>query len=154
MGIRYIGESASRNLARHFKDIRALEEATPEQLTEVEDVGEQMAGSVVRYFGKEENRRLVERLLASGVRGTLREAEGASDKLAGQIFVITGTLSLPREHFKAEILKAGGKVSDSVSSKTTYVLAGENAGSKLQKAQKLNVPVLSEEAFMKLMSED
>ncbi len=154
LGIRYIGESASRNLARHFKDIRALEEATPEQLTEVEDVGEQMAGSVVRYFGKEENRRLVERLLASGVRGTLREAEGASDKLAGQIFVITGTLSLPREHFKAEILKAGGKVSDSVSSKTTYVLAGENAGSKLQKAQKLNVPVLSEEAFVKLMSED
>ena len=68
--------------------------------------------------------------------------------------MITGTLSLPREHFKAEILKAGGKVSDSVSSKTTYVLAGENAGSKLQKAQKLNVPVLSEEAFMKLMSED
>ena len=84
----------------------------------------------------------------------VREAEGASDKLAGQIFVITGTLSLPREHFKAEILKAGGKVSDSVSSKTTYVLAGENAGSKLQKAQKLNVPVLSEEAFMKLISED
>ena len=154
LGIRYIGETASRNLARHFKDIRLIAEATVEQLMEVEDVGEQMANSVARYFGKPANREMLERFLRSGVRAEMREEEGSSDRLAGQTFVITGTLSLPREHFKALILRAGGKVSDSVSSKTTYLLAGENAGSKLQKAQKLNVPVLSEEAFRKLIIEE
>ena len=154
LGIRYIGETASRNLARHFKDIRLIENATLEQLMEVEDIGEQMANSVVRYFEKPANRDLIERFLQSGIRAEMKEAEGASVKLAGQTFVITGTLSLPREHFKGLILQAGGKVSDSVSSKTTYLLAGENAGSKLQKAQKLNVPILSESAFNELIKEE
>lgn len=152
LGIRYIGETASRNLARHFKDIRKLMEATFEQLTEVEDIGEQMAGSVIRYFERMENRAMLERFLQGGISGTIQEEEGESDKLAGTTFVITGTLSLPREHFKAIILKAGGKVSDSVSNKTTYLLAGENAGSKLQKAQKLNVTILTEKEFNTLMS--
>ena len=139
LGIRYIGETASRNLARHFKDIRKLMDAAFEQLTEVEDIGDQMAGSVIRYFERAE------------ISGTIQEEEGESDQLAGTTFVITGTLSLPREHFKAMILKAGGKVSDSVSNKTTYLLAGENAGSKLQKAQKLNVTILTEKEFNTLM---
>ena len=151
LGIRYIGETASRNLARHFKDIRKLMDATFEQLTEVEDIGDQMAGSVIRYFEKAENREMMERFLQYGISGTIQEEEGESDQLAGTTFVITGTLSLPREHFKAIILKAGGKVSDSVSNKTTYLLAGENAGSKLQKAQKLNVTILTEKEFNTLM---
>ena len=151
LGIRYIGETASRNLARHFKEVRKLMDATFEQLTEVEDIGEQMAGSVIRYFEKTENREMMERFLQYGISGTMQEEEGESDRLAGTTFVITGTLSLPREHFKAMILKAGGKVSDSVSSKTTYLLAGENAGSKWQKAQKLNVTILTEEEFNTLM---
>ena len=151
LGIRYIGETASRNLARHFKDIRKLMDATFEQLTEVEDIGDQMAGSVIRYFEKAENREMMERFLQYGISGTIQEEEGESDQLTGTTFVITGTLSLPREHFKAMILKAGGKVSDSVSNKTTYLLAGENAGSKLQKAQKLNVTILTEKEFNTLM---
>ncbi len=151
LGIRYIGETASRNLARHFKEVRKLMDATFEQLTEVEDIGEQMAGSVIRYFEKTENREMMERFLQYGINGTIQEEEGESDRLAGTTFVITGTLSLPREHFKAIILKAGGKVSDSVSNKTTYLLAGENAGSKLQKAQKLNVTILTEKEFNTLM---
>ena len=151
LGIRYIGETASRNLARHFKDIRKLMDATFEQLTEVEDIGDQMAGSVLRYFERTENREMMERFLQYGISGTIQEEEGESDQLAGTTFVITGTLSLPREHFKAMILKAGGKVSDSVSNKTTYLLAGENAGSKLQKAQKLNVTILTEKEFNTLM---
>jgi len=151
LGIRYIGETASRNLARHFKDIRKLMDATFEQLTEVEDIGDQMAGSVIRYFERTENRKMMERFLQYGISGTIQEEEGESDQLAGTTFVITGTLSLPREHFKAMILKAGGKVSDSVSNKTTYLLAGENAGSKLQKAQKLNVTILTEKEFNTLM---
>ena len=151
LGIRYIGETASRNLARHFKDIRKLMDATFEQLTEVEDIGDQMAGSVIRYFERTENREMMERFLQYGISGTIQEEEGESDQLAGTTFVITGTLSLPREHFKAMILKAGGKVSDSVSNKTTYLLAGENAGSKLQKAQKLNVTILTEKEFNTLM---
>lgn len=109
LGIRYIGETASRNLARHFKDIRKLMEATFEQLTEVEDIGDQMAGSVIRYFERTENREMMERFLQYGISGTIQEEEGESDQLAGTTFVITGTLSLPREHFKAIILKAGGK---------------------------------------------
>ena len=151
LGIRYIGETASRNLARHFKDIRKLMDATFEQLTEVEDIGDQMAGSVLRYFERTENREMMERFLQYGISGTIQEEEGESDQLAGTTFVITGTLSLPREHFKVIILKAGGKVSDSVSNKTTYLLAGENAGSKLQKAQKLNVTILTEKEFNTLM---
>ncbi len=147
LGIRYIGETASRNLAKSFKNMRNLMEADYEQLTEVEDIGEQMANSILKYFAKEENRQLVERLLACGIRAEVEEKAGVSDLLDGMTFVITGTLSRPREYFKEMILYAGGKVSDSVSAKTTFLLAGENAGSKLKKAEKLEIPVLSEEEF-------
>lgn len=147
LGIRYIGETASRNLAKSFKNMRNLMEADYEQLTEVEDIGGQMANSILKYFAKEENRLLVERLLASGIKAEVEEKAGVSDLLDGMTFVITGTLSRPREYFKDLILNAGGKVSDSVSARTTFLLAGENAGSKLKKAEKLEIPVLSEEEF-------
>jgi DNA ligase (NAD+) len=151
LGIRYIGETASRDLARHFKHVRALAGATYEQLIEVEGIGDQMARSVLRYFEKEENRASLERFLVHGVNGVLHERAGESRVLEGKTFVITGTLSLPREHFKSLILNAGGKVSDSVSAKTSYLLAGENAGSKLKSADKFHVTVLTESDFHRLM---
>ncbi len=152
LGIRYIGETASRNLAKSFKNIHRLMEADYEQLTDVEDIGGQMANSILRYFDKEENRHLVERLLNYGVKGEVEETAGVSDVLDGISFVITGTLSRPREYFKELILNAGGKVSDSVSAKTAYLLAGENAGSKLKKAEKLGIKILSEEEFYELLN--
>lgn len=151
LGIRYIGETASRNLAKSFRNMQGLMDATFEQLKEVEDVGDQMANSLIRWFGKEENRQIVKRLMEYGVEAQIEEKEGESDQLGGQTFVITGTLSRPREYFKEMILNAGGKVSDSVSAKTTYVLAGENAGSKLKKAEKLGVKVISEEELFILI---
>lgn len=154
LGIRYIGETASRNLAKSFKTMNNLMEADYEQLKEVEDIGEQMANSLLRYFGKPENRELVQRLLDYGVEAEIQEVEGGSDILSGLTFVITGTLSRPREYFKDIILTAGGKVSDSVSAKTSYLLAGENAGSKLKKAEKLGVKVVSEVEFQQLQNKD
>lgn len=151
LGIRYIGETASRNLAKTFRTMRNLMEADYEQFKEVEDVGEQMANSLVKYFSKEENRQLVMRMAACGVEMEMKETEGESDKLENKTFVITGTLTRPREHFKELILNAGGKVSDSVSVKTTYLLAGENAGSKLKKAEKLGTKILSETEFYQLI---
>lgn len=151
LGIRYIGETASRNLAKSFRNMNSLMEATYEQLKEVEDVGDQMANSLLRWFGKEENRQIVKRLMEYGVEAEIEEKEGESDQLGGQTFVITGTLSRPREYFKEIILNAGGKVSDSVSAKTAYLLAGENAGSKLKKAEKLGTKILSEEEFYGLL---
>lgn len=154
LGIRYIGETASRNLAKSFKTMRNLMDADYEQLKEVEDVGEQMANSLLRYLGKEENRQLVERLLNSGVKAEIEEREGGNNNLEGLSFVITGTLSRPREYFKEIILDAGGKVSDAVSAKTAYLLAGENAGSKLKKAEKSGVKIISEEDFQQLMRQE
>ena len=128
-----------------------MQDATYEQLKEVEDIGDQMANSLLRWFGKEENRRMVKRLMEYGVQTEMEEKAGESDQLQGLTFVITGTLSRPREYFKELILNAGGKVSDSVSAKTAYLLAGENAGSKLKKAEKLGTQILSEEAFYDLL---
>lgn len=153
LGIRYIGETASRNLAKSFRNIHNLMGATYEQLIEVADIGEQMATSLLKYFSKEENRELVERMLAYGVKGEMGEEEGESDIFQGMTFVITGTLSRPREYFKDLILKAGGKVSDSVSAKTAFLLAGENAGSKRKKAEKLGLPIINEEEFREMIND-
>jgi len=153
LGIRYIGETASRNLAKSFRTMENLMNATYEQLTEVEDIGGQMANSLLRYFAKAENRQIVKRLLDYGVEAEIKEKEGGTCRLEGLTFVITGTLSRPREYFKEVILNAGGKVSDSVSARTAYLLAGENAGSKLKKAEKLGTKVISEEEFCRLLEE-
>lgn len=153
LGIRYIGETASRNLAKSFRNLENLMNATYEQLTEVEDVGGQMANSLLRFFAKEENRQLVKRLMDYGVESEIKEKEGETHSLEGLTFVITGTLSRPREYFKEIILNAGGKVSDSVSAKTAYLLAGENAGSKLKKAEKLGTKIISENDFEALLEE-
>ena len=129
--------------------MESLMHASYEQLIEVEDVGEQMANSLLRWFGKAETREVVRRLAESGVEMELKEQGGT--QLEGLTFVITGTLSRPREYFKELILNAGGKVSDAVSAKTSYLLAGENAGSKLKKAEKLGTKRLSEQEFYGLL---
>lgn len=152
LGIRYIGETASRNLAKSFRDIQHLMEATYDQLKEVEDIGDQMANSLLRWFSKEDNRQVVKRLLVCGVKMEMEEKGEENNRLKGMTIVITGTLSRPREFYKELILDAGGKVSDSVSAKTTYLLAGENAGSKFKKAEKLGIKIISEEEFDVLLS--
>ena len=151
LGIRYIGEGASRDIARHFGNMEKLMQAGMEELKSIEGIGEQMAGSIVQYFSEKRNRDLVRRLLEAGVSGAEEEYVSGNRVLEGKIFVITGTLSMARENFKDRIMKAGGKVTDSVSSKTDYLLAGEKAGSKLDKALKLGVQVLDEEAFNKIL---
>ncbi len=151
LGIRHVGESASRLLAESFRDLRSVMAATAEELMEIDGIGAQMAESIIAYFGDERNRVMVERLIAAGLTITVEDSGEGSHQLAGMSFVITGTLSRPREYFKALILKAGGKVSESVSGKTDYLIAGESAGSKLSKAEKLGVKILDEETFLALL---
>lgn len=153
LGIRYIGETASRNLARSFRTMENLMHAGYEQLTEVEDIGGQMANSLLKYFGNSANRELIDRLQQAGVKMEIEEQNNENPIFDGRTFVITGTLSRPREYFKDRILNAGGKVSDSVSSKTSFLLAGENAGSKLKKAEKLGVPVIDETTFREMIND-
>lgn len=153
LGIRYIGETASRNLARSFLSMEKLMNAGYEQLTEVEDIGEQMANSLLKYFGNPANRELITRLQQAGVKMEMEEQHSENHIFNGRIFVITGTLSRPREYFKDLILNAGGKVSDSVSSRTSFLLAGENAGSKFKKAEKLGIPVIDEDTFQSMVND-
>ena len=155
LGIRHVGESTAKALARHFGGIDRLMDATPEQLVEVPDVGPIVAASLRTFFDQPHNREVVEQLRAAGV--TWDEHEGAppaqSLPLAGLTFVLTGTLpTMGRDDAKDLIEAAGGKVSGSVSKKTSYVVAGAEAGSKLDKAQALSLPILDEEGLLKLVA--
>lgn len=151
LGILHVGAGAARQLQNHFTDLDALAAATTEQLLTIDEVGDIVAASLVDYFAKPENRERLEKLRAHGLNFKAPErAPIVETALRDKTFVITGTLSLPREHFEEIIRQRGGKVSSSVSKKTDYLLAGSDAGSKLAKAEKLGVPVLDEEAFTKL----
>lgn len=153
-GIRQVGQKAAQTLARHFGTLQALQDATVEELTAVEDVGEITARSIAEWMSSPQSRHLIETLAQAGVNMTSRE-EKRGDRLAGQTFVLTGELSRFSRKEAGEKLEAlGAKVSGSVSKKTSYVIAGEAAGSKLRKAQELGVPVLSEEEFLTLIGED
>lgn len=157
LGIRYVGETVAKKLANAYPSIEQLENATLESLTEVSDVGERIARSVVAYFADNRNREIVARLKAYGLQMSLREEllSIRSDKLKGLTFVISGTFSLhSRDEYKSMIERYGGKNSGSVSGKTDYILAGENMGpAKLAKAEKQGVKILNEEAFLKLVEE-
>ena len=145
LGIRQVGEVAAATLAGKYKTLEGCFAATVEDLCEIEDVGEITARSIVEFFARPESRRLVDELTAAGV---LAESTALpkGEKFAGKTFVITGTLpTLKRDEASALITANGGKVSGSVSKKTTFVLAGEEAGSKLTKANELGIPVISEE---------
>ncbi len=147
LGILHVGAGGARKLLEHFGSIDALAAASIEELTQCPDIGAIVAPSIHAWFRDEANIALIERLRAAGLNFAQRTVEAASDKLKGTTWVITGTLSQDREAI-ADIIRAnGGKVSGSVSGKTTYLLAGADAGSKMDKATKLGVKVLSEEDF-------
>lgn len=153
LGIRNIGKAAAKELMRHFKTMDALADADLEELVAVSDVGEITAESIFQFFRRQENRDILTALKEADVNMELKEREGEGDRFMGLTFVITGTLpTMGRKEAQELIEKNGGKVSGSVSKKTSYLLAGEEAGSKLAKAQSLGVEVLSEEEFIKLLS--
>jgi DNA ligase (NAD+) len=153
LGIRHVGESTAKDLARHFGQLDALMDATPEQLLHVNDVGPIVADSVTQFFAQAHHREIVERLRAAGIAWPEADAGTQGPKpLAGQTLVLTGTLpTMGRDQAQALIEAAGGKVSGSVSKKTSYVVAGAEAGSKLAKAQELGVPVLDEAGLLALL---
>jgi len=152
LGIRHVGEATARALAEHFRDVRALYDADADALTRVKDVGPEMAKVIAAFFSEPRNREGIEALLAAGVAPQAPE-DTSRGPFAGKTVVLTGTLgALSREQAKEEVERRGGKVSGSVSRKTDFVVAGEEAGSKLKKAAELGVRVLDERAFLDLLA--
>ena len=152
LGIRQVGAKAGKLLARAFGDLDALMAADEERLTQVPDVGEITARSVVSWFRAPQSRHMIERLRAAGVNFESK-TEITDRRFEGKTFVLTGALTrFTREEAEEKIELLGGKASGSVSKKTSYVVAGENAGSKLRKANELGIPVLTEEEFLELLS--
>lgn len=149
LGIRHIGEKAAKLIAKRYKTIENLQTATVEELTEIDDIGEIMAVSVVEFFEEPQNRMFLQRLAEAGVHCEDNSEEELIDKrFDGKVFVLTGTLEkYKRSEASAIIERYGGKTSSSVSKKTDYVLAGADAGSKLEKAQVLGIAVISEDEF-------
>ena len=155
LGIRFVGETSARLIARHFGDIDTLMNASLQQLLEVEGVGEVIAKSIITYFHNDTNRSIVERLRAYGLQMAVEKGEeqGGSDVLAGKSIVISGVFQHhSRDEYKAIIERNGGKNVGSISGKTSFILAGDNMGpSKLQKAEKLGVAIVDEETFLKMI---
>ena len=151
LGIRQVGEKAAKVLAAHFGSMDALRRATAEELTQIDDVGAVTADYITRWMQSEQAADLLERLKNAGLNMESRRTL-VDSRFAGMTFVLTGALTrFTREEAGEMIEQRGGKAASSVSKKTTYVVAGENAGSKLKKAQELNIPVLSEEEFFALL---
>lgn len=155
LGIRFVGRVVAKTLATHFRNIDRLRAASADELLQVEGVGEAIATSVKTFFEDERNVRLVERLTQAGVQMELPEVAQASDRLAGKSIVISGTFEHhSREDYKAMIEAHGGKNVGNISKKTSFVLAGANMGpSKLEKAQKNGVPLLSEDEFLQMLDD-
>ena len=150
-GIRQVGQKAAKTLAMHFPDLDAVMAAGSEELTAIPDIGAITAGFITEWFSLEQSKHQIRLLREAGVSFQSRE-ELLDDRFSGKTFVLTGTLSnYTRDEASAIIEKYGGKASGSVSKKTSYVLAGENAGSKLTKAQELGIPVISEEEFAEMI---
>jgi DNA ligase (NAD+) len=155
LGIREVGEATAQALASHFGDMEALAEASEEELTEVPDVGPVVAAQIHTFFRQAHNREVIQGLLAAGVTWPAVERRPAVKQvLAAKTFVITGTLSRPRDEIKAELQAAGAKVTGSVSAKTDYLVAGDDPGSKLAKARELGVRVVTEEELARLLGGD
>jgi DNA ligase (NAD+) len=158
IGIRFVGETTAKLLARHFKTMDALKNATVEQLLDVEGIGMVIAQSVVSYFQEPRNVEIIERLKEYGVQMSLSEEalSNQSTKLAGKSIVISGVFSKhSRDEYKALIEQHGGKNVGSISAKTSFILAGENMGpAKLEKASKLGVQILSEDDFLAMIENE
>lgn len=157
LGIRFVGETSARLLARGFKTMDALQAATMQQLMDIDGVGEVIAKSVITYFANPVNQEIVARLRSYGLQMQLSEEqiEGTSDKLSGKSIVISGVFTKhSRDEYKALIEKNGGKNVGSISGKTSFILAGDNMGpSKLQKAEKLGLPLVDEATFLEMIGE-
>ncbi|MGM9704986.1 MAG: NAD-dependent DNA ligase LigA [Prevotella sp.] len=155
LGIRFVGETSAKMLARHFRDIHSLMNASLQQLIAVDGVGEVIAGSVINYFRNQENRTIVQRLIDYGLKMKLddSEVEGMTDKLVGKNVVISGVFHKhSRDEYKSMIERNGGKNVGSISKKTSFILAGENMGpSKLVKAQQLGIELIDEDAFLAML---
>ena len=151
LGIRHIGEKAAKILAKKYKTIENLTKATKEELIALEDIGEKMADSIVSFFEESQNTEFLEKLKIAGV-SCVEETDETGSLFSGMTFVLTGTLSKYTRSEASEIIeKLGGKTSSSVSKKTTYVLAGVEAGSKLTKAEQLGVKIISEDEFERML---
>ena len=152
LGIRHVGESTARDLAQHFRSLNALMSADADALLKVNDVGEVIAQSIIHFFEEPHNRHVIENLVDLGVHWPTPEASAVNDLVSGKTFVLTGTLpSMGREEAKALLLAQGAKVASSVSKKTDYVVAGAEAGSKLEKAQALGVAVIDEAKMLEML---
>lgn len=155
LGIRFVGETSGKLLARHFKNIDAMMNATLEELLEIDGIGEVMAKSIITYFHNEENMQIVERLRSYGLQMALsrEQMENASDLLLGKSIVISGVFQHhSRDEYKMMIEQNGGKNVGSISGKTSFILAGDNMGpSKLQKAEKLGIRIVSEDEFLEMI---
>lgn len=155
LGIRYVGETVAKKLAKHYKNIDAISSASLMDLILVDEIGEKIAQSVVLFFENKENQLLIDRLKKYGLQFEIQESNNfVSDKLKGKVFVVSGVFeTYSRDELKLAIENNGGKVGSSISSKTDYVVAGANMGpSKLEKATKLNIPVISEFQFNELIN--
>ena len=155
LGIRFVGETVAKKLAKHYKNIDALSQATVMDLILVDEIGERIAQSVIEFFSNDENKIIIERLKSYGVQFEIVEKvnPNATNKLANKIFVVSGVFEkFSRDDLKKAIEDNGGKVGSSISAKTHYVVAGDNMGpAKLDKANKLNIPIISEVDFMNLL---
>jgi DNA ligase (NAD+) len=158
LGIRFVGETVAKKLAKHYKSIKALSQASLTDLVLVDEIGERIAQSVIDFFENQENRNIIDRLKSYGVQFETIEIinPNATNKLAGKTFVVSGVFEeFSRDDLKKAIEDNGGKVGSSISAKTDYVVAGANMGpAKLEKAVKLNIPIISENDFMALINEN
>ena len=152
LGIRHVGTKASKILARKYKNIDNLMQATSEELGMIDDIGPIVADSIREFFLQDQTIDLINRLKQSGVNTKNLEEESIDNRFEGKIFVLTGSLEkFTRQEASDIIEKLGGKTSSTVSKKTSYVLAGEEAGSKLTKAQNLGIEIISEEQFQEMI---
>lgn len=152
IGIRFVGKTVAKDLAGAFPTLNALGQADEEQLTAVDSIGPKIAGSVISFFASSKNRQIIDALKAAGLTLTSEGEQQESARLEGKTFVLTGSLpTLTRKDATEWIEKHGGKTTSSVSKNTDYLLAGESAGSKLTKAEKLGIPVIDEEAFNEMV---
>lgn len=158
LGIRYVGETVAKKLAKHYKNIDALQQASLMDLILVDEIGDRIASSVIEFFENEENRRIINRLKEYGIQFEIVEKinPNATQKLAGKTFVVSGVFSVySRDGLKEAIEDNGGKVGSSISAKTDYVIAGENMGpAKLEKANQLKIPIINENDFINLLNEN
>lgn len=152
LGIRHVGERTAKILAQAAIDVEGLRRMDEASLLALQEVGPEIARSVLDFLASEEEEALIDRLIEAGFHFEQEVAQKTDSPISGKTFVLTGTLSVSREEVKKEIESLGGKVSSSVSSKTDYLVAGESAGSKLEKATSLGVSILTEDEYRKLLA--